>query len=90
LDKYGFKLIPPKISISHIFPNGKYVAMYPSIEQTVNSIGKFSVKDGKAWVKLYDEYLLNRNSIINSINSPPASLITKEIREVDPFIKFED
>jgi phytoene dehydrogenase-like protein len=70
LDKYGFKLVHPKISISHFFPNDKkYVAMYRSIAQTVKSIEKFSVKDAKAWIKLYNEYLLNRYSIINTINS---------------------
>ena len=38
---YGFELINPEISFSHVFPNGKYAAMFPSIEKTIGSI-KFS------------------------------------------------
>ena len=50
------------------------------------------MKDGKTWIKLYNEYLLNRTSIINSINSTPgASLKSKEIKEeLDPFLEYEE
>ena len=54
LRKYGFELIYPEISYSHVFPNGKYVAMYPSIERTVKSIEKFSIQDGKTWNRLFN------------------------------------
>jgi beta-carotene ketolase (CrtO type) len=74
LGNYGFELIRPEISFSHVFPNGKYAAMFPSIEETIGSINKFSTQDGKTWNNLYSEYLSNRTSIIASLNSSPRSL----------------
>ena len=38
LQRYGFELIHPEICLSHIFPNGKYISMYPSIDKTIKSI----------------------------------------------------
>ena len=41
---------------------------------------------------MYNEYLLNRTSIINSVKSTPgASLKSKEIKEeVNPFLEYEE
>ncbi len=74
LGNYGFDLIYPEMSFSHILPNGKYAAMFPSIEKTIGSINKFSTQDGKTWNNLYNEYLSNRSSVIASISSSPCSL----------------
>lgn len=37
LGNYGFKLIYPDISFSHIFPNGRYVSMYQSVANAKNN-----------------------------------------------------
>jgi beta-carotene ketolase (CrtO type) len=90
LRKYGFELIYPEISYSHVFPNGKYVAMYPSIERTVKSIEKFSIQDGKTWNKLYNKFLSNKIVLINSINSSPCSLDSKGREENRRKVSYED
>jgi beta-carotene ketolase (CrtO type) len=41
------ELIHPEIPLSHIFPNGQYISMSPSIDMTIKSIDKFSAKDAK-------------------------------------------
>jgi beta-carotene ketolase (CrtO type) len=74
LQRHGFELIHPEISFSHIFPNGQYISMYPSIDKTIKSIEKFSTKDSKTWYKILNEYLSNLKSVISSINSPPTTL----------------
>ena len=79
LQRHGFELIHPEISFSHIFPNGQYISMYPSIDRTIKSIEKFSAKDAKTWYKIFNEYLSNRQSVISSINSPPTRLLRKAI-----------
>ena len=73
LEKYGFELIYPEISISHIFPNDHgCVSLYKLTDKTIKSIQKFSAKDARTWNKMFDEYKLNRDLIISSLNSPPA------------------
>lgn len=76
LGNYGFKLIYPDISFSHIFPNGRYISMYQSVAKTMKSIQKFSSRDARTWHKLFNKYLSDRENIISSINSPPAGLGT--------------
>ena len=78
LQRYGFELIHPEICLSHIFPNGKYISMYPSIDKTIKSINKFSAVDGKSWYKIFNEYLSRRQSVISSINSPPRRFQTND------------
>jgi beta-carotene ketolase (CrtO type) len=78
LQRYGFELIHPEICLSHIFPNGKYISMYPSIDQTIKSIKKFSAIDAKSWSKIFNEYLSRRQSVISSINSPPRRYQTSD------------
>jgi beta-carotene ketolase (CrtO type) len=67
LGNYGFELIHPEISFSHVFPNGRYAAVFPSIEKTIGSINKFSTQDGKTWNNLYNEYLF-KQTICNCID----------------------
>ena len=44
LIRYGFELIKPEISYSHIFPDGRYISMYRDLEGTIKSIERFSKK----------------------------------------------
>jgi beta-carotene ketolase (CrtO type) len=70
---YGFELIYPEISLSHIFPNDHgHVSLYRSFDKTLKSIQKFSDKDARSWNRMFDEYRSNRNSIISALNSPPS------------------
>lgn len=74
LDRFGFEIIYPELSFSHIFPDGGYISMYRSIEKTIKSIQKFSVKDARTWRTLFNKYLMDREKIFTSINSPPGDL----------------
>lgn len=76
LENWGFELIRPEISYSHIFPKDTglgYISMCRDISKTLKSIQKYSKKNAKVWDKLFDKYKAHRESIVSSINSPPAS-----------------
>jgi phytoene dehydrogenase-like protein len=76
LKRYGFELIYPEISLSHIFPNDHgCVSLYKSLDKTLKSIQKFSDKDARSWNKMFDEYQSNRDLTISSLNYPPAGPI---------------
>ena len=72
LDRYGFELLYPEISFSHIFPDGNHISMYRSLERTIDSIRKFSIRDAHTWRILFSKYLVDREEIFTSINSPPG------------------
>jgi len=74
LDKYGFELLKPEISYSHVFPDRKYISMYRTVDETVKSIEKYSKKDAHTWKKMFDKYQAAKESIKSIINSPPHSL----------------
>ncbi|MFZ0897651.1 MAG: FAD-dependent oxidoreductase [Candidatus Nitrosopolaris sp.] len=77
LNKYGFELLRPEISYSHVFPDGGYVSMYRNLEQTMKSIEKYSKKDAYTWKKMFERYLVAKDSIISTINTPPLPLSTQ-------------
>lgn len=84
LDKYGFELLYPDPSISHLFPNGGIISMYRDIKKTVKSIEKYSKKDAQTWKKMFDNYMANKDKIIDSLNTPPHPLLSSLfIKEVD-------
>ena len=74
LSMYGFKLLRPEISYSHVFPDGGYISMYRNIDQTIKSIEKYSRRDSLTWKKMFGRYIEERDSIISAINSPPLPL----------------
>ena len=74
LANYGFDLIYPEVSFSHIFPHGRSITMYRSLDKTMKSIQTFSTKDAQTWRRLFTEYLSDRDTITSSINSPPMDL----------------
>jgi phytoene dehydrogenase-like protein len=73
LENWGFELIRPEISYSHVFPkkNGGYISMYRDINNTLKSIQGYSKKDAQTWKNMFDKYIANKKSIVSSINSPP-------------------
>lgn len=77
LNKYGFELLRPEISYSHVFPDGGYVSMYRNLEQTMKSIEKYSKNDAYTWKKMFERYLAIKDSIISTINTPPLPLSTQ-------------
>ena len=82
LGNYGFELIKPEISYSHIFPDGGYITMYRDILKTVKSIEKYSNKDAKTWTKLFETYKKEKKDIISSINSSPQ-LLSSQIKKME-------
>lgn len=81
LANYGFELIYPEISFSHIFPHGRSISMYRSLDKTMKSIQTFSKRDTLTWSRLFTEYLSDRDKITSSINSAPVDL-TKHLEKV--------
>ncbi|MBD0360859.1 MAG: NAD(P)/FAD-dependent oxidoreductase [Nitrososphaeraceae archaeon] len=74
LDKYGFELVYPDPSISHLFPNGGIISMYRDVKKTVKSIEKYSKKDAQTWEKMFHNYLDKaKHKIVYSINNPPST-----------------
>jgi beta-carotene ketolase (CrtO type) len=74
LDKYGFELVYPDPSISHLFPNGGIISMYRDVKKTVKSIEKYSKKDAQTWEKMFHNYLDKaKDKIVYSINNPPCT-----------------
>lgn len=74
LYSYGFELIQPEVSISHLFPKKHgYISMYRSIDKTLESIRKYSNRDAESWRKIFEEYLANKNSIVSALNTPPVN-----------------
>lgn len=83
LAKYGFELIYPDVSFSHIFPHGRSISMYRSLDKTMKCIQNFSTRDALTWQRLFTEYLSERDKITCSINSPPIAL-TKQLEKFGP------
>ena len=77
LGKFGFELLRPEISYSHVFPDGGYISMYRNVEKTMNSIGKYSKKDAHTWKKMFNRYLEEKDFITSTINTPPLPLSTQ-------------
>jgi phytoene dehydrogenase-like protein len=80
LVNYGFELIYPEVSFSHIFPHGRSISMYRSLDKTMKSIQNFSTRDALTWHRLFTEYMAERDKIASSINSPPIDL-TKQLEK---------
>ncbi|TWU21848.1 phytoene desaturase family protein [Bythopirellula polymerisocia] len=74
LSAHGFELIWPNINYSHVFPDGGFIAMHRSLEETVRSIGRYSKKDGETWRRLAGQFVEQKDQITRWMNSPPASL----------------
>ena len=51
--------------------------MYRNLEQTMKSIEKYSKKDAYTWKKMFERYLVAKDSIISTINTPPLPLSTQ-------------
>lgn len=74
LEMYGFKLLYPDPSISHLFSNGGIVSMYRDLNKTVKSLERYSKKDAETWRKMYENYLSRKDQVIESLNTPPPNL----------------
>jgi phytoene dehydrogenase-like protein len=80
LSAYGFDLIWPGINYSHVFPDGGIISMHRSLEDTVQSIGRFSKKDGATWRRLVEHFVGQKNQIAAWLNSPPATFATESMQ----------
>jgi beta-carotene ketolase (CrtO type) len=74
LSAFGFELIRPEINYSHVFPDGGIISMYRSVEDTVQSIGRYSKKDSETWRRWAERFAQEQDRIAAWMNSPPPSL----------------
>lgn len=70
---YGFELLYPDPCWSHPFPDGRALTAYRDVDRTCESISRFSQKDAETWRRLYQEFLVQKDAIGASMNSPPSS-----------------
>lgn len=92
LYRYGFELIQPEVSISHLFPKEHgFISMYKSVEKTMDSLRNYSSRDAVSWKKIFDEYLANKNSIVSSLNTPPVNpFLVNSSESSDNQVKIND
>ncbi len=74
LSAYGFDLIWPEVNYSHVFPDGGIISMHRSLDDTVQSIARYSKKDAETWRRLAIQFVQQKDQIAEWMNSPPASL----------------
>ena len=74
LARFGFELLKPDPNFSHVFPDGGIVSMHRNIEETAQSISRYSKRDAETWRKLFRNYLKVKDQIVAGVNSPPQSL----------------
>ena len=73
LDQYGFEMIYSNPCFTHAFPNGKSISVSRGIDETCNSIANFSTKDADTYRKLFECFLVIKDSFVGSFNSLPSS-----------------
>ena len=73
LTQYGFELIYCDPCFSQVFPNGRSISVHRNLDETCQSIAQFSKKDAAMWRTLYERFLVAKDQIVSSINSPPPS-----------------
>ncbi|MCB0727992.1 MAG: NAD(P)/FAD-dependent oxidoreductase [Ignavibacteriae bacterium] len=74
LASFGFELNRPEINFSHVFPDGGIISMHRDVEDTVNSISRYSKKDGETWRRWAQRFVEQKDQIAAWLNSSPASL----------------
>ncbi|MGE4172759.1 MAG: phytoene desaturase family protein [Methylocystis sp.] len=73
LAEHGFELIRSNPNIVHVFPDGTSNGLFATIDETCESIGKFSNRDAQTWRTLFEGYLAQKEAITASVNYPPIS-----------------
>jgi beta-carotene ketolase (CrtO type) len=80
LANFGFELLYPDPNFSQVFPDGGRVTMYRDLDETIASISQYSEKDGKAWRRMFHDYLQVKGEIAAWMNSVPLSLAEETSR----------
>jgi len=80
LANFGFDLLYPDPNFSQVFPDGGSVTMYRDLDKTIDSIGRYSPKDGETWRRMFHDYLQVKGDIAAWMNSVPPSLAEETSR----------
>ncbi|MBI4455314.1 MAG: NAD(P)/FAD-dependent oxidoreductase [Acidobacteria bacterium] len=73
LDKYNARYYRPPVQAGLILPDGRALCFYDDLEQTCQSIRRFSAKDARTWreiVNNYGEFI--STIIVPALYSPPS------------------
>lgn len=73
LHRYGFELLRPEVNYSQVFPDGASICAHRDIEQTCDSIGRFSARDAAAWRALCARFAAASPQIAAALHSDPLS-----------------
>lgn len=74
LDKYNARYYRPPVQAGLILPDGRSLCFYDDLEQTCQSIRRFSAKDARTWreiVNNYGEFI--STIIVPALYSPPSA-----------------
>jgi phytoene dehydrogenase-like protein len=85
LHKHGFALIRSDPAFTHVFSNGKVLALHGDLEETCASIARYSKRDAETWRRLSEQFAAQKPSIAQAINSAPLSVAAQaELLERSP------
>jgi beta-carotene ketolase (CrtO type) len=73
LADHGFELIRSNPNIVHVFPDGTSNGLFATLDETCESIGKFSNRDAQTWRTIFEGYLAQKQAITASVNCAPIS-----------------
>jgi hypothetical protein len=83
LAEHGLELLRPEINYSQVFPDGGIISMHRDLDDTVASIGRYSLKDGEKWRRPAADFVQAKDEIAVWMNTPPESLL----QETEQFVR---
>ena len=89
LRDYGLEYISPDPIMHMPFADGSYITQWADLERTADEFGKFSKKDGAAYIRMYHESEAARDLLGGDQYAPPgAGKSLNERLAADPMGKF--
>lgn len=74
-DRHHAEFVSPAVISSLLLPDGQSVCHHQSLEDTIQSIGKFSAKDGAVWRQTHERYHgIIRDYLMPYYYSPPRPM----------------
>ena len=73
MSKYGFKYVYPKVQMCIHFWDNEYLSICTSLEETCNSIARFSPRDAEAYRRFYQWASVAMGMILQGFFAPPPT-----------------
>lgn len=81
----GLEFIFPDPAFTNVFPNGKSVSVWRSLDKTCESIAKYSKKDAASWRRLHEMYLAGKPNTVKLLFGapPPFGALAAQLEQSD-------